>query len=115
MTPERVRKLRHGDEGKKIYKELDAIIIDEISMVRADLLDCVDKFLRLNGPLENKPFGGIQMIFIGDLYQLSPVVTGADKEIFKHFIKRPIFTAPMCLNFSKWNLWNYRKSTDSTT
>ena len=83
MTPERVRKLRHGDEGKKIYKELDAIIIDEISMVRADLLDCVDKFLRLNGPLENKPFGGIQMIFIGDLFQLSPVVTGADKEIFK--------------------------------
>jgi energy-coupling factor transporter ATP-binding protein EcfA2 len=91
MTPERVRKLRHGDEGKKIYKELDAIIIDEISMVRADLLDCVDKFLRLNGPLENKPFGGIQMIFIGDLYQLSPVVTNADREIFKTLYKTPYF------------------------
>ena len=91
MTPERVRKLRHGDTGKKIYKELDAIIIDEISMVRADLLDCVDKFLRLNGPLENKPFGGIQMIFIGDLYQLSPVVTNADREIFKTLYKTPYF------------------------
>jgi len=60
-------------------------------MVRADLLDCVDKFLRLNGPLENKPFGGIQMIFIGDLYQLSPVVTNADREIFKTLYKTPYF------------------------
>ena len=91
MTPERVRKLRAKDEGKNIYKELDAIIIDEISMVRADLLDCVDKFLRLNGPLENKPFGGVQMIFIGDLYQLSPVVTGSDREIFKTLYKTPYF------------------------
>ena len=91
MTPERVRKLRSKDEGKNIYKTLDALIIDEISMVRADLLDCVDQFLRLNGPLENKPFGGVQMIFIGDLYQLSPVVTGSDREIFKTLYKTPYF------------------------
>ena len=91
MTPERVRKLRKGDDGKNIYKQLEAIVIDEISMVRADLLDCVDKFLRLNGPLENKPFGGIQMIFIGDLYQLSPVVTNNDKEIFSTIYKTPYF------------------------
>ena len=91
ITPETVRKLRHGEEGKRIYKELDAIVIDEISMVRADLLDCVDKFLRLNGPMENKPFGGIQMIFIGDLYQLSPVVSGSDREIFKTLYKTPYF------------------------
>ena len=91
MTPERVRKLRARDDGKNIYKQLDAIVIDEISMVRADLLDCVDRFLRLNGPLENKPFGGIQMIFIGDLYQLSPVVTSSDKEIFSTLYKTPYF------------------------
>ena len=91
MTPERVRKLRRGDDGKNIYKQLDTLVIDEISMVRADLLDCVDKFLRLNGPLENKPFGGIQMIFIGDLYQLSPVVTSSDKEIFHTLYKTPYF------------------------
>jgi hypothetical protein len=91
MTPERVRKLRSGDEGKNIYKKLDALIIDEISMVRADLLDCVDMFLRLNGPLENKPFGGVQMIFIGDLYQLSPVVRSADQEIFRTLYKTPYF------------------------
>ena len=91
ITPERVRKLRSSDEGKNIYQKLDALVIDEISMVRADLLDCVDKFLRLNGPMENKPFGGIQMIFIGDLYQLSPVVTGSDKEIFNTLYKTPYF------------------------
>ena len=91
ITPERVRKLRTGDEGKNVYKQLDALVIDEISMVRADLMDCVDKFLRLNGPLENKPFGGIQMIFIGDLYQLSPVVTSSDKEIFNTLYKTPYF------------------------
>ena len=91
ITPERVRKLRSSDEGKNIYHKLDAIIIDEISMVRADLLDCVDKFLRLNGPDNTRPFGGIQMIFIGDLYQLSPVVTGNDREIFTTLYKTPYF------------------------
>ncbi len=91
ITMERVRKIRSSDEGKNIYQKLDALVIDEISMVRADLLDCVDKFLRLNGPKDNKPFGGIQMIFIGDLYQLSPVVTGSDKEIFNTLYKTPYF------------------------
>ena len=79
-------------KARQIYKELDAIVIDEISMVRADLLDCVDKFLRLNGPLENKPFGGIQMIFIGDLV---PAFAGGERqpirEIFKTLYKTPYF------------------------
>ncbi|MHB1391090.1 MAG: ATP-dependent DNA helicase [Thermoleophilia bacterium] len=64
-----------------VYKELGAIVIDEISMVRADLLDLVDVFLRKNGRKKNVPFGGIQMIFIGDLYQLPPVLTGNDKDV----------------------------------
>lgn len=67
----------------EIYKQIDTIIIDEISMVRADLLDCVDKFLRLNAKDFTKPFGGVQMILIGDLYQLPPVVTKKEKEFFK--------------------------------
>ncbi|MEK7376914.1 MAG: AAA family ATPase [Candidatus Margulisiibacteriota bacterium] len=65
-----------------VYQQIDTIIIDEISMVRADLLDCVDKFLRLNGPSKGKTFGGIQLIFIGDLYQLPPVVSGIDRKFF---------------------------------
>lgn len=89
VTPDKIRKVS-GQNGH-IYKEFNAIIIDEISMVRADLLDCVEKFLRLNGPKRKQWFGGIQMIFIGDLYQLPPVVTSAEKEIFSHRYTTPYF------------------------
>jgi hypothetical protein len=70
-----------GPEGE-LYRNLDTVIIDEVSMVRADLLDCVEKFLRLNGPLPKRRFGGLQMVFIGDLYQLPPVVTSHDRALF---------------------------------
>jgi ATP-dependent exoDNAse (exonuclease V) alpha subunit len=89
VTPDKIRKVT-GLEGH-IYKEFGTIIIDEVSMVRADLLDCVEKFLRLNGPYRKQWFGGIQMIFIGDLYQLPPVVTSAEKEIFTHRYTTPYF------------------------
>ena len=69
------KKRATGKEKTSIYKKLKTIVIDEVSMVRADLLDCVDKFLRLNGPNSKHPFGGVQMIFIGDFYQLPPVVS----------------------------------------
>jgi ATP-dependent DNA helicase PIF1 len=82
ITPDRVRKLKKSSAGESIYKNLDAVVIDEVSMVRADLMDCVEKFLRLNGPRPGKWFGGLQMIFIGDLYQLPPVVTGQEKGLF---------------------------------
>lgn len=76
---------------KEIYKKLDAIIIDEISMVRADLMDCIDCFLRIHGKNKNKPFGGLQMIFIGDLYQLPPVVTSRDRVLFGSLYRSPYF------------------------
>jgi hypothetical protein len=65
-----------------LYRNLDALVIDEVSMVRADLMDCVEKFLRLNGPRHGAWFGGLQMIFIGDLYQLPPVVTSRERDLF---------------------------------
>jgi len=70
-------------DDQMLYKKLDAIVIDEISMVRADLLDCVDKFLKKNGPDPKSPFGGSQMIFVGDLFQLPPVVTRTDRHLFE--------------------------------
>jgi len=91
ITPDRVKKLRSSGNNKSIYHRLDIIVIDEVSMVRADLLDCVDRFLRLNGPETNKPFGGIQMAFIGDLYQLPPVVTGGEKAVFQSLYETPYF------------------------
>ncbi len=89
VTPESARKRIRANAG--IYQKLDAIVIDEVSMVRADLLDCVDAFLRLNGPEPDSPFGGLQMIFIGDLYQLPPVVTSAEKMLFKTLYLSPYF------------------------
>ncbi|MCX5814060.1 MAG: AAA family ATPase [Proteobacteria bacterium] len=89
ITPEKIKKVG-GQEGG-VYKAFDTIIIDEVSMVRADILDCIEKFLRLNGPYRKQWFGGIQMIFIGDLYQLPPVVTTAEKEIFTHRYETPYF------------------------
>jgi hypothetical protein len=91
ITPDRVKKVRFSDGRRNIYKKLDAIVIDEISMVRADLLDCVDRFLRLNGPRANRPFGGIQIIFVGDLYQLPPVVSSTEKAAFRSLYETPYF------------------------
>lgn len=89
ITLDKVKKIK----GKKsrIFKEIDAVVIDEISMARADLMDCVEKFLRLNGRHPRMPFGGIQMIFIGDLYQLPPVVTSKEKMIFTQHYASPYF------------------------
>lgn len=84
-----------------LYRNLDAIIIDEVSMVRADLLDCVEKFLRLHGKNKRKPFGGIKMIFIGDLYQLPPVVTSQEREIFSDHYKSPYFFSATCFESIK--------------
>ncbi len=80
ITLGKVKKIVKKDK-KNIYKILDAVVIDEVSMVRADLLDCVDKFLRINCNSQ-KPFGGKQMIFFGDLYQLPPVITSGERRIF---------------------------------
>ena len=89
ITPHKVKELK--PKNPQLYKKVDTIIIDEISMLRADLLDCIDIFLKLHGRKKNKPFGGIQMLFIGDLYQLPPVVTYRESDIFKEFYKTPYF------------------------
>lgn len=87
VTLSKVKKIEKTD----LYTNLDTIVIDEISMVRADLLDCVDKFLRLNGRYKGRPFGACQMIFIGDLYQLPPVVTSAEEHLFRTHYATPYF------------------------
>lgn len=89
ITPDLVQKT--SGRNTSVIKALDTIIIDEISMVRADLLDCVDKYLRLNGHDKYRPFGGVQMIFIGDLYQLPPVVTERDRILLSQQYPSPYF------------------------
>ncbi len=97
VTLEKISKLKSSDKKDSIYKNLELIIIDEVSMLRADLLDCVDKFLRLNGPELDKPFGGVQMLFVGDLMQLAPVVQKEEEEIFKTHYETPYFLSAKCM------------------
>ncbi len=97
ISPAMVRK--HGkDSSKSLYSKLDALVIDEISMVRADLLDCIDKFMRLNGKNPGKPFGGVRMVFLGDLYQLPPVVTDDERDYFESYYSSPYFFSAKALN-----------------
>lgn len=79
LTPADCRIL--SPEKRELLKELDMIIIDEVSMVRADLLDAIDVSLRKNRGID-KPFGGVQMVFFGDMFQLPPVLRTADKPEF---------------------------------
>ena len=81
-----------GEKAKKssFYKGIDLLIIDEISMVRADLLDCIDIFLK-RARKSTLPFGGVQILFIGDLYQLPPVVKGEEKKVLEKIYATPYF------------------------
>jgi PIF1 helicase. len=83
---------------KSIYKKVETIIIDEASMLRCDILDCIDKFLRLNRESHKEPFGGVQMVFIGDLQQLPPVVKREESHIFKTVYKTPYFISAYSLS-----------------
>lgn len=89
ITPDKVKDIR--PKNRDLYKKTDTIVIDEVSMVRADLMDCVDKFLRMHGRDKHLPFGGIQMVFIGDLYQLPPVISSKEREMVKTLYKSPYF------------------------
>jgi hypothetical protein len=89
ITLEGVKKKR--GELLKLYQKLDAVVIDEISMVRADLFDALARFLELNGRKPGLPFGGVHMIFFGDLYQLSPVVRRAEEDLFRDYYESPYF------------------------
>lgn len=99
ITPDTVKSIKLRGDVKKLYASLDTVIIDEISMVRADLLDCIDHFLRLHGPRKSVPFGGVQMILFGDLYQLPPVVTAADKNYLSGIYDGPYFFNAKCINY----------------
>lgn len=80
-----------------LMRNLETLIIDEISMVRADLLDCIDVSLRKNRR-SNLPFGGVQIIAIGDPYQLPPVVTNSEKEYIRKVYGAPYFFNAKCYN-----------------
>lgn len=90
ITPEKAAlDAKHTKKGK-IYNALEILVIDEISMVRADLLDSIDAFLRSSRRI-NLPFGGVKLIMVGDLHQLPPVVTNMEKEALSTMYETPYF------------------------
>ena len=82
---------KYKKEHRKLISEVELIIIDEISMVRADIIDCVDRILRVFSGNMRLPFGGKQLLFVGDVFQLEPVVPSDQKEILSLFYASPFF------------------------
>jgi len=83
--------LRLNSTKKDLIRELDLLIIDEISMVRADVMDAVDAVLRSVRRRPHEPFGGVQMLFIGDMFQLPPVVRDQERELMSQYYNSPYF------------------------
>lgn len=83
--------LNYNREKIKMLRALDLIIIDEISMVRADIIDFIDKVLRYYCRNMREPFGGKQILFVGDVFQLEPVVTPDMREILRNYYRQFFF------------------------
>jgi GTPase SAR1 family protein len=93
----RQRSFRFSKEKKRIIKSLDLLVIDEISMVRADLLDSVDAVLRRQRR-KDQPFGGVQLLMIGDLHQLSPVAKQDEWRLLKQYYETVYFFSSHALD-----------------
>lgn len=91
ITIAKVKSDDYRPKNQKIMKVLKTLVIDEVSMVRADLIDIIDAALRRYGPKPTKPFGGVQIIMFGDLYQLPPIVSGAEREFFEENYQSEFF------------------------
>lgn len=83
--------LKYNNEKKKLLQEVELIIIDEISMVRADIIDFIDKVLRIYSRNMREPFGGKQLLLVGDIYQLEPVVREEDRKLLNPFYTSAFF------------------------
>ncbi|HMJ47901.1 MAG TPA: helix-turn-helix domain-containing protein [Ferruginibacter sp.] len=84
-------KIKLGTERKELMQQLELLIIDEISMVRCDVLDAIDFILRHIRNRFSVPFGGVQVLYIGDMYQLPPVIKGEEWEILSSCYSNPFF------------------------
>jgi ATP-dependent DNA helicase PIF1 len=113
LEENKIHKLR---DNRKI-KSIDVLVIDEISMVRSDMLDALDYFFRINKGKMRLPFGGVQVIFFGDHFQLPPVLRSEEKTLFyskydtEYFFGAKVYPQ---LNISYTKLTKYYRQTDET-
>lgn len=83
--------LKYSKQHRKLIEQLELVIIDEISMVRADIIDAVDRILRVYSRNLREPFGGKQVLLVGDVFQLEPVVKSDERDILNRFYPTPFF------------------------
>ncbi|WP_052081961.1 DEAD/DEAH box helicase [Porphyromonas macacae] len=92
---------KYNKEQKDLLRELELIIIDEVSMVRADIIDVIDRILRAYRGVHNEPFGGVQILFVGDLYQLEPVTDADERDILRNYYPDMYFFSARVFNKQK--------------
>ena len=92
---------KYQEEKKKIIENLELLIIDEISMVRSDVIDVIDKILRVFRKTNHLPFGGIQVMLIGDTFQLPPIANSNEWNILSQFYKTPFFFSSKVIEKNK--------------
>lgn len=85
------KRMKYSSTFVKLLRNLELIVIDEVSMVRADIIDFMDKVLRVYTGNMRLPFGGKQMLFVGDVFQLEPVVKGEAKDMLARYYDTPFF------------------------
>jgi energy-coupling factor transporter ATP-binding protein EcfA2 len=105
LTPAITGKKSGRKDLLKLFRNLETLVIDEISMVRADILDGIDNALRVNREI-NRPFGGVQLLLFGDLFQLPPVVNKdpIEQEFFRQHYESPYFFAAHILKHAHFSL-----------
>ncbi|MEO6167932.1 MAG: helix-turn-helix domain-containing protein [Chitinophagales bacterium] len=104
-----LRNLRYSSEKMELMRKLDLLVIDEVSMLRADWLDAMDILLRHVRRKQYEPFGGAQVLFIGDLYQLPPVANEQEWQYLRDYYATPFFFSaqvmkqanPLCIELKK--------------
>lgn len=99
FKPDRIKKrIKYPGALVKLIREVELIIIDEISMVRADIIDFIDLLLRTYSGNQREPFGGKQILLVGDVFQLEPVLSGDMRDILRKYYKAPFFFSARVFN-----------------
>ena len=109
---EEITKFSKWNPRRAIIANMETLIIDEVSMVRADILEAVDHSLRINGGDPFRPFGGKQVILIGDVFQLPPVVKSdnpTEWQIFEEVYKTPYFFSAPSFKMTKFEFVEFTK------
>ncbi len=111
LPPKLVQKdhVRKVYKARHIFERLELLIVDEASMMRADLMDGIDHALRVNKERPRKPFGGVQVVLFGDLFQLSPIVDREMASVYNDLYETPYFFSAKVFQEVKFHHFNLKK------